>query len=468
MRQAPTFHRHVAGPRFFENKTPYHHYRLRIGEAPDRPFKMFVPLDALPFGDFVNAVSLAAQHAASFKHSMTTFAFVNDRPSKRAVLALYPRLWMAHPCKERDELARFNVLYFRPASRHEVDGKLTYRPAIDVIADPRWQDIFFPALHAHQAYNFDRPFVPFRISPKSAEPLHKQLVGLGLDAARWFCCLHYREPNYAWKRVSNLRDSDPNTYLPLIDHVIDRLGGQVVRLGHPEMRDRAPRAGFVDLAKVENSTPLQAYAASRARFSVMSPSGGACLVRAFNTPLGVTDACNWFEGVNEHEFLFTHTVVTPEGGELRQDELFESGLMNQTSLELEIERGGVSNRAKLRRADLPRCRFHVRIHRGRRRLAVAVGSSEHRPGSDIHLAVTRIAWAEIHRSVRMRDRGFTESCDRGQPHTLTPPPSALPPPAPSTRTTPKNSPAAYARARWRCFPGGIARPGSAGCGGRGP
>lgn len=338
MPRKPSFHRHLAGSQFFENKTPYHHFRLRMGEAPDRPFKMFVPLFDLDFGDFVNTVSLALQHVSSFRHSCTTFAFVDNQPFKREVISLYPRRWAANTFRSRDDLARFNPLYFRPAHKVEVNGKLVYRQPVDVIADPKWQDMFFPFLHGHQAFNFDRPMVPFRIPKKSTELLHRQLVDLGLDESRWFCCTHYREPNYVWKPVSNLRDCDPAIYLPLIDYVIERLGGQIVRLGHPEMRDRPPRPGFVDLAKIKDSTMLQAYAVSRARFSVMSPSGGACLARAFNAPLGVTDAASWFEGVNEHDFLLTHTVVTPDGRELRQDDLFESGFMNQMALDIEMER----------------------------------------------------------------------------------------------------------------------------------
>lgn len=338
MRKAPSFHRHVAGPGFFENKTPYHHFRLRIGEAPDRPFKMFVPLADLSFGDFVNAVCLALQHAARFKHSYTTFALVNNFAFKPAILSLYPLPWMAHAYKSKDDLARFNILYFQPESKRRVDGKIVFRQPTDIVADPKWQDIYFPPLHQHQVFNFDRPLVPLRFPQKSATLLHRQLVGLGLDETRWYCCMHYREPNYVFKSTSNLRDSDPAIYLPLIDYVIERLGGQVVRIGHPQMRDHPPRPGFVDLAKIEDSTLLQAYAASRARFSVMGPGGGTCLVRAFNTPMGLTDAGGWFDGVNEHDFLLTHTIVTPDGKELRQDDLFESGLMNQAALEVEMQR----------------------------------------------------------------------------------------------------------------------------------
>ena len=68
------------------------------------------------------------------------------------------------------------------------------------------------------------------------------------------------------------------------------------------------------------------------------PHPRTCLIRIFQTPLGLTDAGGWFDGVHDSHFLLTYTLVTPEGVSLRQEELFESGLMNQRALEQEMSR----------------------------------------------------------------------------------------------------------------------------------
>lgn len=332
------FRTHIAGEAFFRNATPYHHFRLGLGESEKRPFKLFVPIMTDNFGDIANVVHLVLQYAGRFAHSIATFAFTDNRPYKRHLLALYPLPYQSIILTAAEGLNQLNIPFFAPRHKVKIGDETTYRTPEDIVMDRRWHDVIFPPAHQHQVLNFDRPLIPCQIPQQFESRLHHKLVELGLKDDRWFCCMHYREPNYHWKHVPNFRDCDPAVYLPLIDYVIDRLGGQVVRLGHPEMRDHPARPGFVDLAKIRDSTFLQAFAASRARFSVMGPGGGTCLVRIFHTPLGLTDAGGWFDGVENQHYLLTHTVVTPEGVVLRQEALFESGLMNQRALEIEIAR----------------------------------------------------------------------------------------------------------------------------------
>jgi len=334
----PTFHEHFAGPQFFENKTPYHYFRLGHGRSSDRPFKLFVPITFDTYGDFINSVHLTLQFAARFEHSMTTFALVFNRPYKRDILKLYPLRMHLVVCKTNEALARLNLQFFEPS--HWADGLeyQVYRDPAEIVSNVHWQDFVFLPNQQQHVFSPDKPMVPFRIPEASVAELHEGLVKLGLDESRWFCCMHYREPNYRWKPVSNMRDCDPDVYLPLIDYVIDRLGGQIIRIGHPEMRDYPPRPGFVDLAKIENSTLLQAYAASRTRFCISGPGGGACMFYPFDAPMGFVDSGGWMDGAYQHSFLLTHTVVTPDGKTLRQDALFQSGLMNQRALDIEMHK----------------------------------------------------------------------------------------------------------------------------------
>jgi len=339
MPSRPTFHEHVEGPKFFENKTAYHYFRLGHGESPDRPFKLFVPLTNDAFGDFINSLHLALQIAGRFEHSVTTFAMFNNRPYKMELLALYPLARKLILTKSHEALDLINLKFFDAPHRQGAPPDVgDYREAPDIIADVRWQDFVLLPNTQQRVFKPEQPLLPLRIPADVAPDLHRRLIQLGLDDRRWFCCMHYREANYQWKYISNIRDCDPDVYLPLIDYVVDRLGGQVVRLGHPEMRDHPPRPGFVDLAKLPDSTMLQAYAVSRARFCVSGSGGANCLMHAFDAPVGLVDSCGWFDCAYQHAFLLTLTVVTPSGQSLRQDALFESGLMNQRALQIAMER----------------------------------------------------------------------------------------------------------------------------------
>lgn len=328
------YHVHEAGEGFRANPTPYHHFRLGIGETTARPFKLLVPILHDSFGDFALAVHLALQYAARFRHSLTTFAFFDNRPYKHDLIRLYPLPTKVMALRSRDAMAQINPLVFAPA--HKLNGK--YRSARDIVDDPRWHDMVFPWMHQqHVAHDLD--MLPLRIPEGELSQLHAGLIGLGLDPNRWFACIHWREPTYRYKPIANLRDNDPQRYLPLIDHIIG-MGGQVVRIGHPEMAHAAPRSGFVDLAVIPDSTLLQAYAASRARFCVSGTGGGACLMYLFGTPTASVDCIGWFDG-SYGQYLLTQVLTTPEGQTLEQESLFESGLMNQRALEMAMaERPG--------------------------------------------------------------------------------------------------------------------------------
>jgi putative glycosyltransferase (TIGR04372 family) len=71
--------------------------------------------------------------------------------------------------------------------------------------------------------------------------------------------------------------------------IIDELGGQVVRVGHPKMTPFPAREGFVDLAMLEDRFMLHAFAVTRAQFLVASLSGIRHLGSAVGTPKVMTN-----------------------------------------------------------------------------------------------------------------------------------------------------------------------------------
>lgn len=128
-----------------------------------------------------------------------------------------------------------------------------------------------------------------RIPDTRVESLARELAGHGLDPTRWFCVLNYREPGYRYRPPRPLRDLQPGPFIELVEDIIDTLGGQVVRVGHPNMSPFPKRDGFVDLAPLEDNFALHAFAVSRARFMVGSLTGISHLGSAVNTPTLITN-----------------------------------------------------------------------------------------------------------------------------------------------------------------------------------
>lgn len=115
-------------------------------------------------------------------------------------------------------------------------------------------------------------------------------MDLGLDPTRWFVTLHYREPGYEGRRPDPLRELDPGQAITVTRHVIENLGGQVVRIGHPGMTLFPDLPGFVDISAVPNCFMLQAFAVARSRCLLqLSDSGPMALSQAVSTP---TLVCN--------------------------------------------------------------------------------------------------------------------------------------------------------------------------------
>ena len=129
-----------------------------------------------------------------------------------------------------------------------------------------------------------------RIPEEQIEACTKKLVELGLDSNRWFCTVHARESGFLGAAGNTLRNADLNAYFATVVHIIDHLGGQVVRLGHPEMTKFPQIEGLIQLGFERDSTLLQAFAVSRSRFLLASPSGPLALGEAFHVPVAYANA----------------------------------------------------------------------------------------------------------------------------------------------------------------------------------
>jgi len=302
----------------------YGRFIWNIGGRKERPFKVLAPIRARSFGDVLFGFSSIARFVANFDHSHTNFIIADSRAYVRDFAGYFP-----FPNKVFDLRDSFEKL----AVSQLTDDLQKY----DSTSDAYHDFVALPSL-LNAAVFWGLPRVALQIPGSEADNATEKLIQLGLDPNRWYCTIHWREPNYVYKPISNIRDANPQTYLALIDHIIDDLGGQVVQLGHPEMHHHAGRPGYVALSGIPNSWKLQAFAVSRARFFVGSASGATALAQVFRTPSLHVDVIDWYTG-EEHDWILTPTIGLQDGRKLRQRELFHAGLMNSFVLNAMMEAG---------------------------------------------------------------------------------------------------------------------------------
>jgi putative glycosyltransferase (TIGR04372 family) len=262
-------------------------------------------------------VACAARVASYFDHSFCDLLVTNHRPYFRDIAKMYPFQGKVSTLNADWSELRFNTV---------MSGIQNYDPK-----PLSYHDFSLTSILQTEAVMRGMQKVSLRIPNADLDPGRRALVELGLDPERWFCALHWREPTYEHKFGSNMRDVDPANYLPVIDYIIDELGGQVVQLGHPEMNRHAARPGYVDLSALKDSWKLQAFATSRSRFFIGSPSGGTGFAHAFCVPAVHVDVLDWYTGQAD-DWMLTPTIHFSDGGELRQQELFDAGIMNSPEL----------------------------------------------------------------------------------------------------------------------------------------
>ncbi len=294
------------------------------GSHPDRPFKIYVPLLTKSFGDILVTVKAAACIAAHFEFSYATFHVHRYRPYVRDIVSLYPFWAAVQTYDDPAELPQIHAFC--------EDGSTT---------DPRsllCQDMILPACLAGPPALWSYPDCPLAIRGGGSETLKQSLMEQGLDPDRWFACVHYREPTYGFKQGRSLRDVDAHPYESVSRHIIQSLGGQVVRLGHPEMPEWPSMPGLIDLSRIPDSWSLQCYAVSRARYFVGSGSGGTAMAGAFSTPSLHTDILDFFTG-RPNDLVLTQEVIAQDGKRLMQQALLDAGLMSVYDLARDIGEG---------------------------------------------------------------------------------------------------------------------------------
>ena len=147
------------------------------------------------------------------------------------------------------------------------------------------------------------------------EQLTKALLGEGVTQDGWFVCMDTGLGDPSAKPYP----PDDSAYLALRDHIINTLGGQVVKIGYASKPRWPERSGFVDLSA---SLLIHALAVSHARaLSAPGPSG-APWPRGFSIPSARTDCLEPFGG-RKDDLVLTPAITMQDGKPRMQGALLD-------------------------------------------------------------------------------------------------------------------------------------------------
>lgn len=299
--------------------------KLTDGFSPERPFQILGLLQSHEFGDLICNVVFLSTLANQFDHVRLHVKFRDIRPYSRQIMSLSPWIDLAEPLG--GEWPKW-VGRFLPHAKPWRESLLV---GSQKSVDAPVYDMIVTSLMARDESIHALPNpVPLRVPSDRIDELTSRLVAKGLNPDNWFAVLHHRESTYTYRPGGSDRDSDPKAFEELIDHIIS-LGGQVVRLGHPEMTPFRAREGFVDLSPEPDGLLLQAAAVSHARFAIAGPSGAIALALAFLVPSTLVDAVD-IVGMWGPSDVLTHVVKTPFCQTLRNTSLREAGLLDSDKL----------------------------------------------------------------------------------------------------------------------------------------
>ncbi len=298
-------------------------FRVLRGRAPEKPFRIFAVITSISFGHFISSLFFANTVANQFDYSRLVILYRKDADYKEQLAQLVPNAILA-PIPEGELLPTLDLINGFPDPQiskelvHFAQGWFENQlNAVDfVITDDMSSNSNLSAFQ-------NLAFLSF--PAELAEQCREKLIELGLRPDTWFCTMYCREPGYKYKSGKpNFRDADPSTFFAAARYVTDELGGQVVRLGHPGMTPFPESGRIIDLSKIESSTLLQAYAVSRSRFMLSTPSGPLTFADAFDRHLVEVNAVDlWLR--NPKSLVRTVDVFLQDGTVVNQQAYLEAG-----------------------------------------------------------------------------------------------------------------------------------------------
>ena len=275
-------------------------------EAPK--FRILAQITTGSFAGFVSSHVFAATVKKQFSNAHLAVYHRNDRPFKNDIVALNPAIdQVIEPAEDGSvTLDDFEVTYRTYRMKQRNQNPQWYQDGMHW-----WDFIIAPTMAADMRMTgWGKP--ARLVVPRDREnELDLQLATQGIDPARWHVVLHYRDPS--WKHVAAnwLRDADPALYLDVAARIINELGGQVVRIGHPGMTPWPAMRGLADLS--EASTMAQAHAVSKARFFLNGGSGAFMLAMGFGVPCLAVCTPDVWGGFGDGHLMLAQHLIGPDG-----------------------------------------------------------------------------------------------------------------------------------------------------------
>ena len=263
-----------------------------LGTDVDNPIKIVILLNSRAVGDAIFFHIFSASVKNLFNHADLTYFQRNDRDYKIYLMSMNANV-VTQLCFDDDDTTISIDSFQRIGDIASMGDALPKY----VFNKKEWFDsnsnkanlVLSPTgMPEIMLTSFDQPAY-LRIPEAQVESLSQELVSSGLDPKRWFCVLNYREPGYRFRPPRDLRNLNLAPFIELTQDIIKKLGGQVVRVGHPNMSAFPKRDGFVGLAPLEDNFALHAFAISRARFLVGSLTGISHLGSVVDTPTLITN-----------------------------------------------------------------------------------------------------------------------------------------------------------------------------------
>jgi putative glycosyltransferase (TIGR04372 family) len=304
------------------------------GSHPDRPFRITAFCLDRALGDFAVSLNFAASVKELFEHASLAIYFHDDRKYKSALLKSCPQIDNII-CFDGDQplpVEGFDIAFDPPVTATYLDWYKAGCHFSDIILSPNM-------MGDRYLFSFEQP-ARLKIPVEETAGFAQRLVDAGVDPNRWFSAVHYREPNFEMRSPDPFRDTDPAVMQGVTHDIIDRLGGQVVRIGHPGMTPFTPRDGFIDLAPAGNDDFMfQLYAMSRARFMIAGASGPHDCTAALGTPTGLFAATSRFPIWNPQDAqIFSH-ILTPAGDRVSLDLCLQRKMHYKVILKELLSRG---------------------------------------------------------------------------------------------------------------------------------
>jgi putative glycosyltransferase (TIGR04372 family) len=275
----------------------------RISRGRSRSLDIVVIADVTALGDFIQRLTIACKIKSNAPDCKITFCYRPDRGFKDD---------LARCAAHIDEFLTLEDM--SSAAIEAALGRDRYRRAMLMGTES--------AFLLETGPYWGEPWL--RIPDEDVDSLASELTAAGVDPERWFVTTHYRQGNSApTPHLEPLRDVQSGNFHDLASYIIEKLGGQVVRLGHPGMDKLPNQKGYIDLS--DASIALQLFATSRSRFMVGTDSGMVSFAVAFAIPTGRTNVTYDIAQENPKDIILLKNIVSLEGYAVATAHCFAKG-----------------------------------------------------------------------------------------------------------------------------------------------